>query len=129
MQESLFEEFITDVPQTEGIKYTGSKLKLLPSILSLSQRISAQKVFDGFSGSTRVSQAYAKSGYTVIANDITVYSKIFNTAYLLNTKEPKSYQELIDYLNTLKPIEWWFTQNYGGDGRKYYETRRNTRGN
>lgn len=69
-----------------------------------------------FSGSTRVSQAYAKSGYTVIANDTAIYSKIFNTDYLLNTKEPKSYQELIDLVNSLKPVEGWFTQNYGGDG-------------
>jgi adenine-specific DNA-methyltransferase len=82
----------------------------------LSHKVNAKTVFDGFSGSTRVSQAYAKSGYTVIANDIAVYSKIFNTAYLLNTKTAKSYQEIINHLNNLPPVDGWFTQNYGGDG-------------
>lgn len=116
MQDTLFDDLITDAPFTEGIKYTGSKLKLLPHILSLSHKVNAKTVFDGFSGSTRVSQAYAKSGYTVIANDIAVYSKIFNTAYLLNTKNANFYQEIIDHLNNLAPVEGWFTQNYGGDG-------------
>jgi adenine-specific DNA-methyltransferase len=73
-------------------------------------------VFDGFSGSTRVSQAYAKMGYTVYANDIAAYSKVFNTAFLLNKKEPQTYQSLIDHLNNVKPFSGWFTENYGGDG-------------
>jgi adenine-specific DNA-methyltransferase len=101
---------------TQGIKYAGSKLKLLPYILSLSEKVKASTVFDGFSGSTRVSQAYAKKGCSVYANDIAVYSKVFNTAYLLNGKEPEEYQELIDYLNSLKPADGWFTENYGGGG-------------
>jgi adenine-specific DNA-methyltransferase len=75
-------------------------------------------VFDGFSGSTRVSQAYAKMGYRVYANDIAPYSKVFNTAFLLNKKKPETYQPLIDHLNALKPINGWFTENYGGDGSK-----------
>jgi adenine-specific DNA-methyltransferase len=116
MQDTLFEKLVTDAPKTEGIKYTGSKLKLLPHILSLSKKVNARTVFDGFSGSTRVSQAYAKSGYQVIANDIAVYSKIFNTAYLCNKKSPKEYTEIIQHLNNLAPIEGWFTENYGGDG-------------
>jgi adenine-specific DNA-methyltransferase len=73
-------------------------------------------VFDGFSGSTRVSQAYAKTGYKVYANDIAPYTKVFNTAFLLNTKEPKSYQPLIEHLNSLAPVDGWFTEHYGGDG-------------
>ena len=53
------------IPQTEGIKYAGSKLKLLPYILELAQKVKPQTVFDGFSGTTRVSQAFAKVGYKV----------------------------------------------------------------
>jgi adenine-specific DNA-methyltransferase len=108
------------VPQTQAIKYTGSKLKLLPHILSMSKKASAgpstAAVFDGFSGSGRVSQAYAKSGYTVYANDAAPYSKVFNTAFLMNTMPPKSYQPLIDHLNALQPVDGWFTEHYGGDG-------------
>lgn len=104
-----------ETPSTQAIKYTGSKLKLLSHILSLSKQVNATTVFDGFSGSTRVSQAYAKEGYMVYSNDIAVYSKVFNIAYLLNKKDPKEYQKLIDHLNSLDPIDGWFTENYGGD--------------
>ncbi|MDR0877902.1 MAG: DNA adenine methylase [Treponema sp.] len=129
-----------DAPATQGIKYTGSKLKLLPHILSLSGKVNPAVVFDGFSGSTRVSQAFAKTGYAVYANDAAVYSKIFSTAYLLNKAEPKSYQPLIDHLNALTPFDGWFTENYGGNeksdqdnddknnsGLKYPWQKKNTR--
>ena len=105
-------------PKTQSIKYAGSKLKLLPYILSMSKSACADAntmVFDGFSGSTRVSQAFAKSGFTVYANDTAPYSKIFNTAFLLNKKPAKSYQPLIDHLNALEPVDGWFSENYGGD--------------
>ena len=62
---------------TEGIKYAGSKLKLLPHIIRLAEKVQPQTVFDGFSGTTRVSQALARAGYGVIANDIAVWSKVF----------------------------------------------------
>jgi adenine-specific DNA-methyltransferase len=107
---------VSAVPQTQAIKYTGSKLKLLPYILSLSKKTGAQSVFDGFSGSTRVSQAYAQRGYKVYANDIAPYTRVFNTAFLLNRKAPETYRPLIDHLNSLPPREGWFTENYGGDG-------------
>jgi adenine-specific DNA-methyltransferase len=120
MNNTLFDDLIIDAPETQAIKYTGSKLKLLPYILNLSRKITNDSknatVFDGFSGSTRVSQAYAKNGYTVFANDIAAYTKVFNTAFLLNTKEPRSYQPLIDHLNSLEPINGWFTEYYGGNG-------------
>ena len=110
-----------DSPDTQAIKYTGSKLKLLPYILDLSKKACGDSknvsVFDGFSGSTRVSQAYAKTGYRVYANDIAPYTKVFNTAFLLNTNNPETYQPLIDYLNSIKPVDGWFTENYGGDGK------------
>ncbi|MDR2440448.1 MAG: DNA adenine methylase [Planctomycetaceae bacterium] len=120
MEQTLFDDLFIDTPETQAIKYTGSKLKLLPYILNLSKKVSGDSrkvtVFDGFSGSTRVSQAYAKSGYTVYANDIAPYTKVFNTAFLLNNNEPKTYQPLIDHLNSLKPFDGWFTEHYGGDG-------------
>ncbi len=39
-------------PPTEGIKYAGSKLKLLPYIMSLAKRTGAKTILDGFSGTT-----------------------------------------------------------------------------
>lgn len=113
-QLALFEDLVVDEPETEGIKYAGSKLKLIPHILRLVNRVSPKTVLDGFAGTTRVSQALAKQGYTVICNDIAVWSQVFGTCYLLNDKEPEEYKPLIEHLNNVKPVDGWFTEKYGG---------------
>lgn len=115
---SLFNDFIFDTPSTEGIKYAGSKLKLLPQIIKLAKKVNAHTILDGFSGTTRVSQAFAKLGYQVISNDVAIWSKVFAQCYLLNQQQPTTYQELIDHLNNLTPIDGWFTQNYGGEANQ-----------
>lgn len=110
----LFDDLTLSTPSTEGIKYTGSKLKLLPHILQLAKGLDARSVIDAFSGTTRVSQAFAKSGYRVVSNDIAVWSEVFATCYLLNRKRRSEYQDLIDHLNAQRPIDGWFTEHYGG---------------
>ena len=102
-------------PKTEGIKYAGSKLKLLPHILSLVSKVKPRTVLDGFAGTTRVSQAFAKSGYTVVANDVSAWSEVFATCYLLNEHPQSHYASLIEHLNNIPPEDGWFTDNYGGD--------------
>ena len=102
------------IPSTEGIKYIGSKLKLIPQVLELVKKVNAKTILDGFAGTTRVSQALAKLGYTVICNDVAPWSKVFGTCYLLNTKPKEAYQPLIDHLNAVPPIDGWFTEHYGG---------------
>ena len=111
---SLFDELVVDAPPTEGIKYAGSKLKLLPYILQLAKRVKAETVFDAFSGTTRVSQAFAKSGYSVYCNDIAVWSEVLGDCYLRTQKRPDAYKELIAHLNHTKPVDGWFTEHYGG---------------
>ena len=103
-----------NTPPTQSIKYIGSKLKLIPQVLELVKKVDAKTILDGFSGTTRVSQALAKLGWTVICNDIAPWSKIFGTCYLLNTKPKEAYQPLIDHLNAVPPIDGWFTEHYGG---------------
>jgi len=110
----LFDDIVADIPATEGVKYAGSKLKLLPYILRLIKKVDAKTILDGFSGTTRVAQALAKSGYQVLSNDIAVWSEVFGTCYLLNKKKRAEYQELIDHLNAVRPIDGWFTEHYGG---------------
>lgn len=114
---SLFEEIVPDAPPTEGVKYAGSKRKLLPQILRLAGRINPRTVLDGFSGTTRVAQAFAQSGCRVIANDVAAWSKTFGTCYLLNEHPPEHYRELIAHLNSVPERDGWFTEHYGGDGR------------
>jgi len=111
---ALFDDLVVAVPRTEGIKYAGSKLRLLPHILSLVRQVNPSTVFDGFAGTTRVSQALAQSGYSVIANDLAVWSEVFATCYLLNERSVSHYKELVDHLNHLPPEDGWFTEHYGG---------------
>ena len=110
----FYKDLAYDQISTEGIKYVGSKLKIIPHILRLADNLEINSVFDAFSGTTRVSQAFAKSDYHVISNDIAVWSEIFATCYLLSQKNPTDYQELIDHLNNVAPIDGWFTEHYGG---------------
>ena len=102
--------------KTEGIKYAGSKLKIIPFILQIvSELEDVVNVLDGFSGTTRVSQALAQIGFDTTANDISTWSEVFGTCYLNSKGTDKYYKEIIDYLNSLKGYDGWFTQNYGGE--------------
>ncbi|HAX61449.1 MAG TPA: DNA methyltransferase [Elusimicrobia bacterium] len=100
--------------ETEGIKYTGSKRLIIPYILELIKTLNVKTVLDGFSGTTRVSQALKKSGYTVFSNDTSVWSKVFAECYLMNRKPPDYYLPIISHLNKLKGRHGWFSENYGG---------------
>lgn len=99
--------------KTESIKYAGSKLKLLPYILELVNEINPKSVFDGFSGTTRVSQAFAQSGYQVTCADASLWSYVLGTCYLKG-EHPRCYSELIQHLNATAPKDGWFTEHYGG---------------
>ena len=114
MIRSLFNTKIVHVPKTQGIKYTGSKLKLLPHILRLVSDLDVRSVLDGFSGSTRVSQAFVQCGYQVTANDTAVWSEVLGTCYLKNKKCPQEYKKLIEHLNHVPAEDGWFTEHYGG---------------
>jgi len=111
---TLFPELLTTIPKTQAIKYTGSKLKLLPQIISLVEGLDIKTVLDGFAGTTRVSQAFSQLGFQVTSNDISDWSYILGTCYLKNNKDKSYYKELINHLNSTKPVSGWFTEYYGG---------------
>ena len=98
---------------TEGVKYAGSKLKLLPRILEVVRDVSPSKILDGFSGTTRVSQAFAQDDLQVTSSDISEWSFVFANCYL-KARPSKHYIDLINHLNNIQPLDGWFTENYGG---------------
>ena len=118
LTKNLFNALLFEDVKTDGIKYAGSKDKIIPYILKLAYNLHPKVVFDGFSGTTRVSQAFAKLGYKVISNDMSVWSKTFATCYLLNKKSRAHYQKIIDHLNKLPGKHGWFSENYGGNSKK-----------
>lgn len=130
---SRLENNATNV-STEGIKYAGSKLRLIPDILSMVAPYPVTTVWDAFSGTTRVSQAFAKSGYRVTSSDRAIWSEVFATCYLCCEHERDYYKDLFDHLNGLKPVRGWFTENYGavdsasdGGARRPWQTKNTMR--
>lgn len=118
------------IPETEGIKYAGSKLKILPFILDMAGKLPVTSVLDAFSGTTRVAQAFSKMGYDTTANDISVWSKVFATCYLLSAKADSFYAPYIEELNALKGYRGWFSQHYGGEdetGKKPFQMKNTMR--
>jgi adenine-specific DNA-methyltransferase len=115
-QLDIYGKTILAVPKTEGIKYAGSKLKILPYIVEILNELKGVKnVLDGFSGSTRVSQAFSQLGYNTTSSDISAWSEVLATCYLLSNKPDKFYQEIIEHLNNLKGCDGWYTKYYGGE--------------
>ena len=104
---------------TQGITYAGSKKRLLPYIHDIIDPLNIKSVFDGFSGTTRVSQMLAQQGFNVICNDISIWSEVFGKCYLL-ASSPAEYQKMISHLNETKPEDGWFTENYGGTSDTKY---------
>ncbi len=123
IQAPLFPDIVVDAPETEGIKYAGSKLKLLKHILHLAKKTDAHTILDGFTGTTRVAQAFAKSGYRVLANDCAPWSQVFGTCYLLSKKNARDYRGMIAHLNAVAPVNGWFTEHYGGLPNGGYSTQ------
>ena len=115
MTRNLFNEKDFSGIKTQGIKYAGSKLKIIPYILESVKNLEIKTVLDGFSGSTRVSQAFAQAGYDVFSNDVSHWSEVCAKCFLLHNKDKRYYQKIIDELNSLKGYDGWFTVNYGGD--------------
>ncbi|MGI8555375.1 MAG: DNA adenine methylase [Pyrinomonadaceae bacterium] len=114
-QIDLFGRKSLPVPQTQGIKYAGSKLKILPYIIDVIAELNVKNILDGFSGSTRVSQAFAKLGFNTTSSDISVWSQTFAKCFILNKRKSEHYSEIIKHLNSLKGYDGWFTEHYGGD--------------
>lgn len=106
------------IPATEGIKYTGSKLKMLPYILPMVADLDVHTALDAFSGTTRVAQAFSQIGFDTTANDISEWSQVFATCYLLADKPDAFYQTIIDELNAIPGYYGWFSEHYGGESEE-----------
>lgn len=99
--------------ETQGIRYCGAKTKLIPQILSLVPS-DCKTILDAFSGTTRVSQGFKLSGYSVDCNDLAEYSKVFGEAYIANNESFDSFRIINTIELTARLIDDWFTKTYGG---------------
>lgn len=101
--------------ETEGIRYSGSKKKIIPYIIDIVDRLPIKNALDGFSGTTQVAQCFKQLGLITSSNDMSEYSRVFGECYLLSKIDHKIIQEKINYLNSLNGVDGWFSYNYGGE--------------
>lgn len=127
-------------------RYIGNKTKLLPYIMDQTRQMIGPTgtVVDLMAGTGSVALEYRKNGYTVIASDVMTYSihhlrtnlllsgppgfeKLFEDG-IINKTGRTSYEDVLDYLNRLEPIESFFFREFspegvpvnGCDPRKYF---------
>ena len=118
------------------MRYYGCKTKLLGFIEKAVKRLDlydGAKFFDIFTGTTMVARHFKKLGYTVIANDNLEFCHSLAKTYIELNEYPKfrklrrevnnyegqkTYEKVINYLNTLKPIRGFIYKNYCPGGTK-----------
>ena len=127
-------------------RYIGNKTKLLPYIMDQTRQLigTTGTVVDLMAGTGSVALEYRKNGYTVIASDVMTYSihhlrtnlllsgppsfeKLFEDG-ILNKTSRTGYEDVLDYLNGLEPIESFFFREFSPEGvpmngcnpRKYF---------
>jgi adenine-specific DNA-methyltransferase len=103
--------------QTCGVKYIGSKLSLLETILtsieSHLENVDALQVIDVCAGTTRVGQAFRSKGWSVQSSDLSWASEAYANAFLLRTAESGArIGGLLEELSNITPVVGWITTNY-----------------
>lgn len=98
---------------THGVKYIGSKNKLIPHILKATSHIPPSTMIDVFTGTTRVAQAYRKTGWKVLSSDLAWASEAYARLFLMNdATQIHSLQPYVERLNALPGQSDWITKNY-----------------
>lgn len=125
-------------------RYIGNKTKLLPFIMASTEKMIGKTgtVVDLMAGTGLVSAEYRKRGYSVIASDMMTYTKWHLITQIMLDREPEfegvdiplcnnsRYLSVIDYLNSLEPVEGYFFREFSPGGvpangtasRKYFST-------
>lgn len=112
------------------MRYIGSKQPVLGFLEDTIQNVVGNienKIFaDLFSGTTVVSKLFKKRGAKIISNDYMVFSYIFQLAYIKLNSEPSfknlqriginNYQDTLNFLNNLNPLNGFFHANYCSEG-------------
>jgi adenine-specific DNA-methyltransferase len=98
---------------TNGVKYIGSKRTLIPYILDAVKDIQPKTVIDVFTGTTRVAQAFRKSGWNVVSSDLSWASEAYANLFLMTTPEDIDIlEQKVEYLNGIEGYSDWITRSY-----------------
>lgn len=130
-----------------GFRYIGSKNNIVQLILSKIKSLSSPgaHITDLMCGTATISQSLKENGYKVTAVDVMTYSFHHACVKLLLNKTPTfkgceniiknhnirddelfaktPYEEIIQYLNELKPIKGYFFREFSPDGKPANSTK------
>jgi len=102
-----------DDPKTYGVKYIGSKLKLLRYIRKSIEGLEIESSLDLFTGTTRVAQLLRSMGIKTDTVDMSWASEGYANTFVHGVNHSRI-GELIEEANTIKPVDGWLTENYSG---------------
>lgn len=110
-------EFFTGIldVDTVGVKYLGSKKKLLPYIGKAIESLDVKSAVDVFTGTTRVAQYFRANGIKTDTSDLSWASTSYAHTFVHNPRGNAHLQKHIDEMNNLAGVNGWLSQNYSGD--------------
>jgi adenine-specific DNA-methyltransferase len=114
---NLFEfkdNFFDNTIRTHGIKYMGSKKKLVKHIGDVVSVLGCKTAIDVFTGTTRVAQYLRQNGVKTFTSDLSWASTKYANTYVHN-EDNKHLQQHINKMNDIEPVAGWLTKNYTGD--------------
>jgi adenine-specific DNA-methyltransferase len=97
------------------IKYLGSKRRLVPVLTRLCEAAAADTALDLFTGTTRVAQAFKRTGAHVTAVDTARYSEVFARCYVATDAASVDTAALSDALAALSALSGtpgYFTETF-----------------
>lgn len=100
--------------QTSGVRYLGSKNKIIPLICEVIDGLSLNNktLIDVFTGTTRVAQAFKSKGYKVTTSDLSWASEAYSNAFICNDGNIEYMKKYVDQMNCVVPHNGWITENY-----------------
>ena len=110
----LFIDVVSDKDiDTYGIKYIGSKKKLLPFIGEAIKDLNISTAVDVFTGTTRVAQYLRQKGIQCDTSDLSWAATSYAYSYVHN-KDNAHLLTYINEMNALPGVDGWLTENYTG---------------
>ena len=99
--------------ETKGIRYLGSKNKIIPKLIEVIEGLDLEEktMIDVFTGTTRVAQAFKEMGWTLTTSDLSWASEAYSSNFV-GLSDNSHLQIHIDKMNELSGQAGWLTNNY-----------------